>query len=74
MKEARKINDLVNGLLFMDLSLCQLSRSEKLLQHGGTARVWELIIQVGPDEIEKGLEIGVTGVLGKLLAGFVQAG
>jgi hypothetical protein len=26
----------------------------------------ELIIQVGPDEVEKGLQIGVTGVLGEL--------
>jgi hypothetical protein len=34
----------------------------------------ELSVQIIADEIEEGLEIGVTGVLGELLTGIIEAG
>jgi len=51
----------------VDLPLGQLSRPEKLLQHGGIAGMLELSIQVVADEVKKGLEMGVAGMLGELL-------
>ena len=58
----------------MDLPWSQLSGSEKLPQHGGIAGVLELWVQVISDEVKEGLEIRVTGVLGELLTGIVEAG
>jgi len=58
----------------MDLPLGQLSWPEKLLQHGSVAGILELRVEVVSDEIKEGLEIGVTGVLGDLSAGVVEAG
>jgi hypothetical protein len=34
----------------------------------------ELSFKIVADEIEEGLEIGVTGVLGELLTGIIEAG
>jgi hypothetical protein len=67
-------DDLVNDFLFVNLPLCQLSRSKELFQHGGIAGILELVIQIVADKIEEGLEIGVACMLGELLAGIVEAG
>ena len=67
-------DDLVNHFFFVDLPWSQLSGSEKLPQHGGIAGVLELLVQVVSDEVKEGLEIRVTGVLGELLTGIVEAG
>jgi hypothetical protein len=67
-------DDLVDNVLLVDLPLGQLSRPEKLLQHGGIAGVLELWVQVVTDEVKEGLETGVAGVLGELFAGVVEAG
>ena len=40
----------------------------------GIAGVLELLVQVVSDEVKEGLEIRVTGVLGELLTGIVEAG
>jgi hypothetical protein len=58
----------------MDMPWNKLSGSEKLPQYGCIARVLELRIEVVTDEVKEGLEIGVAGVLGKLLTGIVEAG
>ena len=34
----------------------------------------DLIVQVIPDEVKKGLEIGVPGMLGYLLTGTIEVG
>jgi len=57
-------DDLVNGLLFGDLPLGQLSRPKKFLQHRGVTGILELSVQIIADEVKEGLEIGVAGVLG----------
>ena len=67
-------DDLVDYFFFMNLPRSQLSRSEKLLQHRGITGILELSIQVAADEVKEGLEIGVAGMLGELLAGIVEAG
>ena len=47
---------------------------KKLLQHRRVTGVLELSVQIIADEIEEGLEIGVSSVLGDLLTGIIEAG
>lgn len=54
-----------------------LARSEEPSQHRGIAGVLNGRIKIGLDEIEEGLEVGVTSVLGLLLAAlgdFIEEG
>jgi hypothetical protein len=44
------------------------------LQHGGVTRILELDVQIGAAKVKEGPEIGLAGVLGELLSGFVGAG
>ena len=67
-------DDLVDGLLFLDLPMHQLPRPKEFLQHRGVTGILELSVQIIADEVEEGLEIGVSGVLGELLTGIVEAG
>jgi hypothetical protein len=67
-------DDLVNYVFFVDLPLGQLSRPKELFQHRGVTGILKLVLQVVADKVEEGLEIGVAGVLGELLAGIVEAG
>jgi len=57
-------DNLVDGLLFLDLPMLQLPRPKKFLQHRGVTGVLELSVQIIADEVEEGLEIGVTSMLG----------
>ena len=52
----------------------QLPRPKEFLQHWRVTGVLELSVQIIADEIEEGLEIGVSGVLGQLLTGIIEAG
>jgi len=52
----------------------QFPRPKEFLQHRGVTGILELSIQIIADEVEEGLEIGVSGVLGELLTGIIEAG
>ena len=67
-------DDLVDCLFFLDLPMNQLPRPKDFLQHRRVTGVLELSVQIIADEIEEGLEIGVSGVLGELLTGIIEAG
>jgi hypothetical protein len=41
-----------------------VSPPKQFLQHGGVAGIGKLKIQVIADEVEKGFEVGIAGVLG----------
>jgi len=60
-------DDLVDGLLFLDLPMHQLPRPKEFLQHRGVTGILELSVQITADEVEESLEIGVTSMLGSLL-------
>ena len=57
-------DDLVDGLLFLDLPMHQLPRPKEFLQHRGVTGILELSVQIIADEVEEGLEISVTSMLG----------
>ena len=57
-------DDLVDGLFFLDLPMHQLPRPKEFLQHRGVTGILELSVQIIADEVEEGLEIGVTSMLG----------
>ena len=42
----------------------QLVRPKELLQHRGVTGILELSVQIIADEVEEGLELGLTSVLG----------
>jgi len=48
----------------MDLPARQFPRPKEFLQHRRIAGIWELRVQIVADEVEEGLEVGITGVLG----------
>jgi hypothetical protein len=54
----------VDGLLFLDLPMHQLPGPQELLQHRGVTGILELSVQIIADEVEDGLELGVTSMLG----------
>ena len=57
-------DDLVDGLLFLDLPMHQLPRPKEFLQHRGVTGILELSVQIIADEVEESLEIGVASMLG----------
>jgi hypothetical protein len=43
-------------------------------KHRSLTRIMELIVQIISNEVKKGLEIGVPGMLGYLLTGTIEVG
>ncbi len=67
----------IDGLFFDNVPVDGFARPVDLPQHWDIARVLYGRIEIGPDEIEEGLEVGVTTVVGLLLSAlidFVQKG
>jgi hypothetical protein len=54
---------LIDGFFFQDLSMGKLPGPKKFPQHRGIAWIRKLGIEVVPDEVEEGFEVGITGVL-----------
>jgi hypothetical protein len=52
----------------------ELSWPKEFPEHRSITGILDLIVQVIADEVKKGLEIGVPGVLGYLLTGTVEVG
>jgi hypothetical protein len=57
-------DNLVDGLFLMDLPASEFHRPKKFPQHRSVTWVWEQGIQVITDEVEKGFEVEIAGVLG----------
>jgi len=47
---------------------------EELFEQGRLTGILDLIVEVIPNEVKEGLEIGVSGMLGYLLTGTVEVG
>ena len=63
----RSENDLIHGLLFDNIPQDGLAGPVDLPEHRGITRVLNGSIEVGPDEVEESLEVGITAMLRLLL-------
>jgi len=73
----RPEDDFVHRFFFDNIPVSGLARPEEPSQHRGIAGVLNGRIKIGLDEIEEGLEVGVTSVLGLLLSAlgdFIEEG